>query len=380
MDTTDPDIVFDSEGVSNHALAARWRLENEVFRGDQGRRRLERWAERIKAAGKGRDYDCLIGLSGGVDSSVVACRVIDLGLRPLAVHLDNGWNSELAVGNIERIVKTLNIDLFTHVVDWDEIKDLQRAYFAASVMDLECVSDHAISCILLRMANRHGISHVIHGGNVATESILPVAWQYDKRDGMNIKAIHGSFGKRRLDTYPIMQPAEFVSRLMMRRLKFFPILNYGDYDKTRSIAELSDRVGWRPYGRKHGENRFTRFYQEYFLPRKFGIDKRKAHFSSLIVAGQMTREQAMSELEKPLYADGEAREDLEFVAKKLDFTVDELCALIDAPGRRHTDYANVAWMFDHRSGLVQLARYFAKGELSATNLGKVWRAGKAMHA
>lgn len=379
MDTTDPAITFDEHGVSNHARSARWRWEQEVFRGPDGQARLEQWVERIKAAGKDRDYDCIIGLSGGVDSSVVALRVIDLGLRPLAIHLDNGWNSELAVGNIERIVKTLGIDLFTHVVDWDEIKDLQRSYFRASVMDLECVSDHAINCILLRMANRHGIGYVIHGGNVATESILPLAWQYDKRDGANVRAIHRAYGQHSLSTYPIMRPAEFAYRLLLRRLIFFPILNYGDYNKAESLSELAARVGWRPYGRKHGENRFTRFYQEYFLPKKFGIDKRKAHLSSLIVSGQITRDEALAELGKPLYQAGEADEDLAFVAKKLDFSVEELAGLIDAPSRPHTDYANASWMFDHSSGLVQLARYFAKGELTAGNLSKAWRAGRTPH-
>ncbi|MBX9801206.1 MAG: N-acetyl sugar amidotransferase [Caulobacteraceae bacterium] len=375
MDTSDSEITFDDQGVSNHARIADWRWRNEVFHGQDAETRLSTWVERIRRDGRGKDYDCIIGLSGGVDSSVVACRVVDLGLRPLAVHLDNGWNSELAVSNVERIVKRLGIDLFTHVVDWDEIKDLQRSYFKASVMDLECVSDHAINTILLRIANRYGIGYVVHGGNVATESILPRSWAYDKRDGANVKAIHRAYGERPLRTYPIMQPVELAYRLLLRRIIFFPILNYVEFKKSEALEELVTRLGWRPYGRKHGENRFTRFFQEYFLVRKFGIDKRKAHLSSLIVSGQITREEAILELEHPLYKDGEAEEELAFVAKKLDFSVEELSGLIEAPRRDHTDFPNVSWMFDHTSGLTQLIRYFAKGELSLGTLKKAWRAG-----
>lgn len=376
MDTSDPGITFDESGVSNHAYLARWRWNNEVFHGDDAATRLAGWVERMKRDGKRREYDCIIGLSGGVDSSFVAAKVVDLGLRPLAVHLDNGWNSELAVSNIEQIVKRLGIDLFTHVVDWEEIKDLQRAYFKASVMDLECVSDHAINAILLRMANHHGVKYVVQGGNVATESILPASWIHDKRDGLNVAAIHAAFGERKLRTYPLMRPAELTYRLLVRRLRFFPILNHLEYRHAEVVAELKSRLGWRPYGRKHGENRFTRFFQEYYLPKKFGIDKRRAHLSSLIVSGQITRDQALAALERPLYAAGEDEADLAFVAKKLDFTPAELSGLIAQPKRRHTDYPNVAWMFDHTSGPTQIARYLAKGELTPATVMKAWRAGR----
>ncbi len=374
MDTSDPNIEFDERGVSNHAKAGAWRVQNEVFAGAEGETRLSSWVERMKRDGRYKDYDCVIGVSGGVDSSVVACRVVDLGLRPLAVHLDNSWNSELAVHNIERIVKTLKIDLKTHVVDWDEIKDLQRAYFKASVLDLECVSDHAINAILLRTANLHRIRYVIHGGNVATESILPAAWVYDKRDGLNVKAIHKAHGSRRLCTYPLMQPAEYALRLLGRRIVFFPLLNYGNFNKTEAMRMLEMRLGWKPYGRKHGENRFTRFFQEYYLPRKFGIDKRRAHFSSMIVAGQMTRADALEALQAPLYSPAEAQEDLSFIAKKLAFTVTELEALIALPPRLHTEFANAAWLFDHKQPWTQIARYFAKGELNLDRLRTAWRA------
>lgn len=380
LDESIPGISFDNTGVSNFARQAQWRLENEVFRGDDGKLRLEKWLERIKKDGRGEDYDCIIGLSGGVDSSYVALKTMELGLRPLAIHLDNGWNSDLAVSNIERIVKTLNIDLHTHVVDWREIRDLQRAYIRASLMDLECVSDHAINTILFRLARKHGIRHVIHGGNVVTESILPPAWGYDKRDGVNVRDVHRRHGEARLDTYPSMLPIELFYYLFVRKISAFPILNYLDYRKDEAIAELAEKVGWMPYARKHGENRFTRFFQELYLPRKFGIDKRKAHYSSLIVAGEMSREHALQSLSQPLYGKNEEAEEITFVAKKLGFSVDELSTLINAPGNRHQDFRNVEWMFDQSSGLVQVARYLAKGEFRFSRLREIWGAGSRLKA
>jgi N-acetyl sugar amidotransferase len=380
LDDSIPGIEFDEEGVSNFVRQAQWRLQNEVFRGDQGRRRLEEWIQKIKNDGHGHQYDCIIGLSGGVDSSYVAIKVIEHGLRPLAIHLDNGWNNEVAVGNIERIVRKLNIDLYTHVVDWAEIRDLQRSYIKASLLDLECVSDHAINTILFGLARKFGIRHVIHGGNVATESILPRAWGYDKRDGVNVRAVHRRFGTVPLKTYPSMSPAQLFYYLFVRKISAFPILNYLDFNKTKAVEELKNQLGWVPYPRKHGENRFTRFFQELYLPRKFGIDKRRAHLSSLIVAGEITREDAVLELKKPLYSADDESDEIEFVAKKLKFSTAELIGLIDAPPNRHQDYPNVAWMFNQSSGFVQIARYVAKGEFRFNRLREIWSAGKRAKA
>lgn len=367
-DETVPDVTFDDEGVCNLARNSLWRLENEVFRGEEGRRRLAAWVERIKAAGRGRDYDCIIGVSGGVDSSIVAARVVDLGLRPLAIHLDNGWNTDTAVGNIERIVKALNIDLITHVVDWEEMRDLQRAYIKASVLDLECVSDHAINTILYRTAHRRGIKYVIHGGNVATESTMPKSWGYDKRDGRNLLAIHRKYGAAPLKTYPYMRPEQLFLYLFISNVKALPILNYLDFNKTAAVEELRTRFDWRPYPRKHGENRFTRFFQEIYLPNKFGIDKRIAHYSSLMLSGEMSRDVAVELVSQPLFAPGEEREEIEFVAKKLGFSVEELSQLIAAPPRAHTDFANAAKLFDHDRPIVQLMRRLAKGEFRWSQL------------
>jgi N-acetyl sugar amidotransferase len=376
LDNSIPGVEFDENGVSNLARQAQWRLQNEVFRGPDGQIKLDAWIRRIKDEGRGRAYDCIIGLSGGVDSSYVAKKVVEYGLRPLAIHLDNGWNSEVAVGNIERIVRKLNIDLYTHVVDWAEIRDLQRAYIKASLLDLECVSDHAINTVLFSLAKKFGIKHVIHGGNVATESILPTAWGYDKRDGVNVGAVHKRFGEITLKTYPIMSPIQLFYYLFIRKISAFPILNYIDFNKSKAVKELQSELGWVPYPRKHGENRFTRFFQEIYLPKKFGIDKRQAHFSSLIVAGEMTREVALDELSKPLYSYDDELDEIEFVAKKLKFSTSELLALIEAPPKRHKDFSNVAWMFNQSSGFVQIARYVAKGEFKLSRLREIWKAGK----
>ncbi len=367
-DETIPGITFDDEGICNLVQDSLWRLKNEVFHGEEGRRRLEAWSEQIKIAGKNHDYDCIIGMSGGVDSSTVAARVVELGLRPLALHLDNGWNIDLAVTNIQRLVNELNIDLITHVVDWREIRDLQRAYLKASVMDLECVSDHAINTLLYRTAHKMGIKYVIHGGNVATESTMPKTWGYDSRDGKNVLAIHKAFGEVPLKTYPYMRPYQLFWYLFVNRVKAFSILNYMHYNKKESLKELQERFGYRPYARKHGENRFTRFFQEIYLPQKFGIDKRVNHLSSLIIAGEITREEALNEMQKPLYEPDEEREELEFIGKKLGFTVAELQMLIAAPPRKHTDFANASQMFDHERATVQIARRVAKGEFRFSDL------------
>lgn len=367
-----PGLSFDEEGVCNLARQGQWRLENEVFHGKDGRQRLEVWADAMKTAGRGRDYDCVIGVSGGVDSSIVAVRVVELGLRPLALHLDNGWNIDLAVSNIERLVKSLNIDLITHVVDWREIRDLQRAYIKASVMDLECVSDHAINTLLYRTANRLGIKYVIHGGNVATESTMPASWGYDKRDGKNLLAIHKAYGELPLKTYPYMQPYQLFWYLFVKGIRAFPILNYVDYNKQQALMELKQLFGYRPYTRKHGENRFTRFYQEIYLPQKFGIDKRINHLSSMILAGEITRAEALVEIQKPLYEPDEQRSELEFIAKKLGFTLDELEAHIAKPPREHTDFRNASKLFDHNRPAVQIARRIAKGEFKFSDIRSIF--------
>jgi N-acetyl sugar amidotransferase len=363
MDDSDPLITFDENGVCNHVLAARKRLASECFRGEDGNRRLAEIVAQIKSEGRGKPYDCVVGLSGGVDSAYVIWRAIELGLRPLAVHLDNGWNSEIAVRNIERILRQLDVDLYTYVVDWEEIKDLQRAFFLASVANVEVISDHAIGAIMFKEAARRNIRFILNGSNVETESIMPDAWGYDARDARHIVGIHRRFGKlKKLKSYPLLTAPEFLWYVFGHRIRYIPLLNYGPYDKKKVMRWLQEQFGWVPYDRKHGESRFTRFFQEYYLPEKFHFDKRKAHFSSLIVAGQMTRDEAFAELNKPLYRPDERLIDIEYVTKKLGFSEHEWEQIMSTPMADYRAYPNNAWMFDHSKPLTQFIRRYAKGQ------------------
>lgn len=363
MDTSDPDIKFDENGVSNHALHARKRLQSEVFPGAAGEALLKGIVERIKQEGAGKPYDCVAGISGGVDSSYVLVLARELGLRPLAIHVDNGWNTELAVANIEKLLRKLDIDLITYVIDWEEVKDLQRSQFLASVANVESITDHSIGAVLHKKAAEMGVRFILQGSNVATESIMPDSWGYDARDSRSIRSIHRKFGRlKTLKSYPFLEPLEFLKYVFVDRIRYIPILNYSDYRKSEVIERLKTEFGWTPYPRKHGESRFTRFFQEYYLPEKFGFDKRKAHFSSMIVAGQMTRDAAFAELNKPLLRPEERDIEIAYVTKKLGFSVEEWEQIMRTPLHQAQEFPNNAWMFDHSSPIIQFVRRVAKGE------------------
>ncbi|MDF3076051.1 MAG: wbpG, partial [Alphaproteobacteria bacterium] len=258
MDDSDPAITYDSEGVCRLARLAQHRLKTEYFGyAPEGMARLQPLIDQMKAEGKGKEYDCIIGVSGGVDSTYSAYLIKQFGLRALAVHLDNGWDTELAQANIEATVGKLGIDLYTHVVDWNEIKDLQRSYFEAGVMDVEVVTDHAINALLFTEAAKRGIRFIVPGSNVTTESIMPPAYSYDQRDLKNLKALHRRFGKRKLKTYPRMGVLRFLYYIFVKRIKFVPFLNYVPYEKKEVLALLQRELGYVPYARKHGESRFT---------------------------------------------------------------------------------------------------------------------------
>lgn len=337
MDTTDPDITFDENGVCNY-----WR-EYEAFQAtlpgaEERERRLNALIAEIKASGKGRRYDSIIGLSGGVDSSYLAYIAHKHGLRPLALHFDNGWNSELAVSNIEKLVSTFGFDLETFVMDWDEFRDLQRAYFKASVVDLEVPTDHMIFGALHKAAAKHGIKYILSGTNQATEWLLPKAWHYKKWDLVNLKAIHKAFGERPMKMLPAMGVWQQAYYHVVKGIRMVEILDLIDFNKPRAKQFLIEELGWRDYGGKHHESIFTRFYQGYILPRKFDIDKRKAHLSSLILSGQITREAALAELQQPTYDERLQQQDKVYVAKKLGFSDAEFDAVLGLPNRTHQSY------------------------------------------
>lgn len=374
MDVSDPRISFDGEGVSNHFHDARTRLAKEYFPGPEGEQKLRELADLIRKEGEGKPYDCIMGVSGGADSSFVALRAKELGLRPLAVHLDNGWNTDTAVSNIELLLKELDIDLYTHVIDWEEFRDIQRSLFLASVPNIEVATDHAITALLFHKAAEHGVRFLLSGSNVETESILPRAWGHDNRDWHSIKAIKRRFGNPAIGTssYPHLTAVRFLDYILRRRIRFVPVLNYGGYNKAQAVKVMQQRFGYNTYARKHGESRFTRFFQEYYLPTKFGYDKRRAHFSSMIASGTMTREAALAELARDMYGEVEGAIDIEYCSRKLGFSPQEWAAIMAAKPAVATDFPNSGWLFDHtRNPLTSFARKIAKGELfSARSVGR----------
>jgi N-acetyl sugar amidotransferase len=307
---------------------------------------VEKVVARIKKAGNGKQYDSILGVSGGIDSTYLAYVVAKLGLHPLVVHFDNGWNSETAVQNVENMVNRLGFDLQTYVIDWDDFREMQLAYLRASVRDIEVLTDHAIFGSLYKIAIENRIPFIISGANEATEGVLPLDWVYNKKDHVNIQAIYKEYGRRPLRTYP------FLSFRMKRRIarsgiEVVDLLNLVDYRKLEAKEVIQRELGWRDYGGKHYESVWTRFYQGYILPHKFGIDKRKAHLSTLINSGQITRDQALSELEAPIYPPDLLAKDYPFVLKKLGLTESEFESLMALPERSHGDFPTEGSLFHY---------------------------------
>jgi N-acetyl sugar amidotransferase len=374
MDTSDAEITFDRDGVCNHCHAYDQAVSQLVFPGEVGKSMLEPIVARIKKGGKGKRYDCVIGLSGGVDSTYVAYVTKQLGLRPLAVHLDNGWNSETAVANIEKIITKLGYDLDTTVLDWEEFRRLQLAFLRASTPDSEIPTDHAIVATLFWTAIREGVKWVVEGSNVVTEAMVPATWSHGHSDWRYIEYLNDNFGGAPLKTYP--HYTYFDNRVgfpLIHRARRFPILNYLDYDKRAAAATMEKELGWKDYGGKHYESIYTRFYQGYILPRKFGFDKRRPHLSCLVNAGTITREEALAEVAKPAIPPDLEVEDRAFVIKKLGITEDELEAILRAPRKTFWDYPSyerdvrTSWAWQRYDDLI--SRYPARAKRLAGRIG-----------
>ncbi len=340
MDTTDPEIRFDENGYCNNCTSflqkAPVRLVDESKREDL----LKAMVRQMKKEGRSRKYDCIIGLSGGTDSTYVAYLVKQLGLRPLAVHLDNGWDSELAVSNIEKVVKALDFDLITHVIDWHEFRELQISFLRASTSDVEIPTDLAINAVLYHVAHRQGVPYVVSGSNYNDEGAFPESWAYGHLDWKYVKRIHRKFGSRRLTTFPHMSMAALLYYVAVKRIRVISILNYVPFNKAQVSEIIQKELGWRPYGGKHYESIYTRFMQTYLLPRKFNIDVRKAYYSSLILRNQMTRECALEELNKPAASQQQLDEDHEYFLKKMQLTEEAFTEIMNAPIKTHHDYGS----------------------------------------
>jgi N-acetyl sugar amidotransferase len=341
MDTTDPEITFDQQGICNHCYDFDNVISKRWFPNEDGKRQLEQIFNKIKHERKNFEYDCILGLSGGLDSSYLALVMKEYDMRPLVVHVDAGWNSELAVYNIEKVVKYCGYDLHTHVMNWPEVRDLQLAYLKAGVANQDVVQDHAFFASLYHFAVDNKINYVINGGNIATEGVFPQSWHHAAMDAVNLKAIHKKFGKLPLRDYKTISFLQYYFYYpFIKKMKVVRPLNYMPYSKELALAELKEKIGYKPYGRKHGESRFTKFFQNHYLPVKFNMDKRKPHLSSMVLSGLMSREQAMEELKKPLYEENELREDKYYIAKKLGITVEQLDEYVTSPGHDYSEYAN----------------------------------------
>lgn len=359
LDTNDdPTLMLDDQGVCNYCRNYQKLEAAFVPPVQEAKRKLTDLIEEIKIAGKGNQYDSILGLSGGVDSSYLALKAKHWGLRPLIVHFDNGWNSELAVSNIEKTISVLGFDLHTLVIQWEEFRDLQVAFLRASVVDIEMITDHAIIATLYKLALKLNIKFILSGTNIVTEAILPPHWIHHKADYIHIRAIQKQFVNKPFKTYPLLNVKTRV-QADLKGIRSVSPLNLIPYNKDQVKEELQSELGWRDYGGKHYESVFTRFYQGYILPKKFNIDKRRAHLATLICSKQITREQALAELAKPIYDPALFQLDYDFVLKKLRLQKSEFEKIMSTPPKAHSDYPVETTIYD-RYPVLKIARPFWK--------------------
>ena len=334
----DPDILINDHGVCNHCTTFDFEF-NKLPKGINREKELESIITKIKLKGIGRKYDCLLGVSGGVDSSYLAYLCSIYGLRPLIIHFDNGWNSELSVLNIQNLLDKLGFDFETLVINWDEFKNLQLSYFKAGVVDLEFPTDHAILASMFKIAKKHKIKFILSGHNVVTEgTYLPKSWVHSKLDYLNLKDIHKQYGSIKLKTYPYLSFIKRLYNFYNSKFEYIQLLNLVDYNKFEVKKKLVSELSWKDYGGKHFESIFTRFYQGYILPNKFNIDKRVFHYSCLVQSEQITREQAIKLLQEPIYDINLLESDKKYVLKKLNFNEATFEDYMRAPIRKHNEF------------------------------------------
>tara|TARA_B110000046_G_scaffold34755_1_gene37730 strand:+ start:12321 stop:13460 length:1140 start_codon:yes stop_codon:yes gene_type:complete len=349
MDTTDSKIVFDDKGICDHCNTYYEDIKPNWHTDERGMAQMKSTVDSIKAAGKGKDFDCILGMSGGVDSSyLLHLAVKELGLRPLVFHVDAGWNSQQAVNNIEVLVDGLDLDLYTDVINWEEMKDLQLAYFKSGVPHIDTPQDHSFFATMYKFASKYKINHILTGANYSTECIRnPKEWMYFQSDATQLKDIHKQHGSIPLNDFPLTNILwHKVYLKYIKKIQIFSPLNYMPYTKKDAVKLLTETYGWQEYPQKHFESRFTRFYESYWLFEKFGFDVRRVQFASLILTGQMTRKEALDELEKLPYDKDNIKHDFEFVANKVGVSVDELQNYFDGPNKTYRDYKNQEWIYD----------------------------------
>jgi len=356
MDTTAKNIQFDEKGYCSFCSAFLSSIEKGYTdRSDQ----LDSFIQAVKHSGKNKKYDCIVGLSGGADSSYALYLAKKYGLRVLAVHMDNGWNSELATNNIETLVNSMEVDLYTHVIDWNEYKRLMQAFFDADVIDIELLYDNAMLAVNYQLASKYGIKYILSGSNSATEGIsMPSNWNWFKYDKKNIKSIAKTQNVK-IKTFPIMGTLNYLYYRLLKKIKWVPFLDYVDYQKNEAMIFLKENYGFKPYPYKHYESVFTRFYQGYILPEKFGVDKRKLHLSTLICSNQLSREEAIDDLKNiPYHSEIELDEDREYFLKKMGWTESDLRDYLDRAEKKHAVYGTERPLWEFYSKMYN--KYFKR--------------------
>ena len=333
MDDTVKGIVFDEEGVCTFCKIHD-ELEESFPMNDETPLKLQKLINKIKKEGRGKKYDCILGVSGGRDSTYTLLSALKLGLRPLAVHFDNGWNTDLAVLNIKNVCKALNVDLYTYVADWEEFKDLQRSFLEASVPDAEVPTDWVIFSVLFKAAAAEKVKYIIHGHSFRTEGTTPLTWTY--MDGRYVKDIHQRFGTKSIKSFPIMTLFSYLFYTFILKIRQIRLLYYLPYQEDEILDNLKKEVGWQSYGGKHHESKYTGFFQSYILTRKFNIDKRKLHYSALLRNNQMTRAEALEKVKHDPYDGGE--ETMDYCLKKLDYTNEEFANIMNQPANSFLAY------------------------------------------
>jgi len=357
MDTSDPKITFDGTGACDHCRSFYKSVLPKWQPNEAGRKVLEKKIEQIKKAGAGRDFDCIIGISGGADSSYLAYLAKkEFGLRPLVFHVDAGWNSQIAVNNIEKLIDNLGLELFTEVIDWKEMRDLQLAFFKSGVPHIDLPQDHAFFATMYKFAEKHKVKYILTGGNISTECVRnPLDYFYYGTDMWQIRDIHGRFGQAPLVNFPLS--GILRHKIYLRYWKGIEVvkpLDYLPYIKKEAMQLLSEKFGWQIYARKHFESRFTKFYEGYWLPVKFGFDTRRVQYSSLILTGQMTREEALADLAQAPYDEKTIAQDFEYISTKLGISAAELQGYMEAPRKSYRDYRNQLYLFLLGARVMQL--------------------------
>ena len=347
MDTTDTKIYFDEKGVCDHCNTFYKEILPNWHTDERGDRELKEIITKIKKEGKGKDFDCLMGMSGGIDSSYLLYVMKEkYGLRPLVFHVDAGWNSQIAVNNIQRLVDGLGLDLYTEVINWEEIKDLQLAFFKSGVSHIDTPQDHAFFATMYKFASKHNIKHILTGGNYSTECVRnPLEWMYYQSDSIQLRDIHKKHGQAKLKSYPVSNILWHKVYLpYVKGIKLIRPLDFVPYNKDDAMELLVRRFGYQKYPQKHFESRFTRFYEDFWLPLKFGYHKRRAHFSSLIMTGQMERSVAMKRLLRSEMDEKFLKQEFEYVANKLDLTEDEFQKIFNGENKTYKNYHNKRWL------------------------------------